>query len=327
MKAVVITRPGGPEVLEIQERPLPVPGAGQVRVRVIVAGLNRADLMQRQGHYPAPHGAPADIPGLEIMGVVDAVGSGVAVWQAGQRVFGLVAGGGYAEYVLTHERLLAAVPENLSDLQAGAVPEVFMTAHDALFTQAEMVMGERVLIHAAGSGVGTAAIQLVKAVGGTCYGTARSPEKLERARHLGLDAALLLPDFVPALQEATAGAGVNVIIDFVGGSYLAQNLQALALQGRLVQVGALGGAKAELDLGLMMGKRLKIIGTVLRARPLEEKALVTRRFAAQVVPLLEREVMRPVVDHVFPFEQAAQAHRYLESNSSFGKVLLEIISS
>jgi putative PIG3 family NAD(P)H quinone oxidoreductase len=324
MKAIVITQPGGPEVLRIQERPLPEPGAEQVRVRVLVAGLNRADIMQRRGRYPAPPGVPADIPGLEIMGVVDAVGAGVTAWQAGQRVFGLVAGGGCAQYVVTHERLLAAVPENLSDVDAGAVPEVFMTAHDALFTQAELVMGERVLIHAAGSGVGTAAIQLVKAIGGTTYGTARSPEKLERARKLGLDIVLPLPDFVPALREATEGQGVHVVIDFVGGPYLAQNLLALSVQGRLVQVGAMGGGKAEIDLSLVMGKRLKIAGTVLRARPLEEKALVTRRFAHQVVPLLGRGVVRPVVDRVFAFEQVVQAHEYLESNASFGKVLLQM---
>ncbi|MBV9468951.1 MAG: zinc-binding dehydrogenase, partial [Abitibacteriaceae bacterium] len=244
MKVIVIIQPGGPEVLQVQERPLPEPGGEQVRVRVLVAGLNRSDLAQRRGHYPAPPGVPADIPGLEIMGVVDAIGPSVLRWQVGQRVFGLVAGGGYAEYALTHEQLLTEVPSNLDDIQAGAVPEVFMTAHDALFTQADLVMGERVLIHAVGSGVGTAAVQLVRAIGGTSYGTARSPHKLEQARELGLDVALPLPDFAPALRDATGNKGVNVVIDFIGASYMQQNLEALAPLGRLVQVGTLGGSTA-----------------------------------------------------------------------------------
>lgn len=327
MRAVVITQPGGVEVLQIQERLTPEPGGEQVRVRVLVAGLNRGDIVQRMGHYPAPRGAPADIPGLEIMGIVDAVGSGVQTWQAGQRVFGIVGGGGYAEYALTHERLLAPVPDNLGDVEAGAVPEVFMTAHDALFTQAGLVMGERVLIHAVGSGVGTAAVQLVRAVGGTSYGTARSPEKLEKAQELGLDVALPLPDFLPALQEATGGAGVNVLFDAVGAPYMAQNLAALSPLGRIVQIGVMGGGTAEVDLRVLMGKRLRLMGTILRARPLEEKAMVTRRFAEQVIPLLKRGAVQPVVDKVFPLEQVAAAHTYLESNNSFGKVLLQVNDS
>ncbi len=324
MKAIVITRPGGPDVLEVQERPLPEPGTSEVRVRVLVAGLNRADILQRQGKYPAPPGAPSDIPGLEIMGVVDALGPNVTALQSGQRVFGLVGGGGYAEYVVTHERLLAPVPESLSDVEAGAVPEAFMTAHDALFTQAGVAMGERVLIHAIGSGVATAALQLAKAIGCMVCGTARSPEKLARAKEMGLDVALPLPDFAPALHEATGGAGVNVIIDFVGQPYFQQNIEALAPLGRLVQVGTMAGSKAEIDLGVVMRKRLRIIGTVLRSRPLEEKIGVTRRFAEQVVPLLARGAVKPVVDKVFPFEEAAQAQTYMESNSSFGKVLLRV---
>jgi putative PIG3 family NAD(P)H quinone oxidoreductase len=324
MKAIIITRAGAPEVLVLQERPLPEPGSGQVRVRVAVAGINRADIMQRRGQYPAPADAPPDIPGLEIMGVVDALGPDTTQWKIGDRVFGLVGGGGYAEYVLTHERLLAPVPENLSDLEAGAVPEVYMTAHDALFTQAQLAPGERVLVHAVGSGVGTAAIQLIKAVGGQSFGTSRSPEKLERAAALGLNEALPLPDFLPALLEKTHGSGVHVVLDFVGAPYLAQNLAALATQGRLVQIATMGGGEASLDLGLLMRKRLRLTGTVLRARPLEEKALVTHRFAEQVVPLLAREIVRPVIDRVFDFADAAAAHAYLESNTNFGKVLLHI---
>lgn len=324
MKAVVITKPGAPEVLQVLERPKPEPVGEQVRVRVLAAGVNRADIMQRMGRYPAPSSAPADIPGLEFAGVVDATGSLVHSWKPGQRVFGIVGGGAYAEYLLTHERLLAEIPENLDFVDAAAVPEVFMTAHDALFTQAEMAAGERVLVHATGSGVGTAAVQLVRAVNGTSYGTARSAEKLERAREYGLDVALPLPDFIPALQKATGNAGVNIVIDFVGAPYLDQNLAALAPLGRLVQVGTMGGATAELNLGMMMGKRLRLIGTVLRARPIEEKVMVTRRFVEQVVPLLAKGVVRPVVDKVFPLDQAAEAQAYMESNASFGKIVLKV---
>jgi putative PIG3 family NAD(P)H quinone oxidoreductase len=324
MKVIAITAFGEPGVLQLQERPTPEPGPGEVRVRVLVAGLNRGDLMQRRGHYPAPPGAPADIPGLEIMGTVDELGANVSSWKIGQRVFGLVGGGGYAEYSVTHERLLAPVPENLSDVEAGAVPEVFMTAHDALFSQAHLAMGERVLIHAVGSGVGTAAVQLARAAGATTFGTARSEEKLQRAVELGLNHTLPLPDFSTALREMTSGDGANVVIDFVGAPYLKQNLEVLAPQGHLIQVGTMGSSNAEIDLGVLMRKRLTVRGTVLRSRPLEEKALVTQKFAEHVVPLLARGVVRPVVDRVFGFEDAAQAHAYLESNASFGKVLLSL---
>jgi putative PIG3 family NAD(P)H quinone oxidoreductase len=324
MRAVVITQYGGPEVLEIIERPVPEPGIGQVRVRVLVAGLNRGDILQRQGRYAAPPGAPSDVPGLEIMGLVDAIGPEVVMWQPGQRVYGLVGGGGHAEYALTHERLLASVPDNLTDEEAGAVPEAFMTAHDALFIQAGLRMGERVLIHAVGSGVATAAIQLAKAIGCTTYGTARSDEKIKRAQELGLDIALPLPDFASSIEESTNGLGVNVVVDFVGKPYLEQNLKALAKQGRLVQVGTMGGATAEINLGILMGKRLQITGTVLRSRPLEEKAMVTRRFADEVCPLLAKGTVWPVIDKVFPLDQVRDAQSYMESNSNFGKILLRM---
>lgn len=324
MKAIIITQLGGPEVLKIQERPKPEPVGEQVRVRVLVAGVNRADIVQRIGRYPAAPGAPTDIPGLEIMGLVDAIGPNVTGWKIGQCVFGLLGGGGYAEYALTHDRLLAAVPDNLNDVEAGAVPEVFMTAHDALFTQGKLTVGKRVLIHAVGSGVGTAALQLAHATGATTFGTARSPQKLERAREFGLDHILPLPNFAEAVREATQDKGVNVIIDFVGGPYLQQNMEAMAPLGRLIQVGIMAGGKTEIDLQLLMGKRLRLLGTMLRNRPLEEKALVTRRFAEQVVPLLEREIVCPVVDKIFDLAEAAVAHHYLESNESFGKILLRL---
>ena len=324
MKIISITRPGGTEVLELQERALPEPGSSQIRVRVLVAGLNRADIAQREGKYPAPPGSPSDIPGLEIMGVVDALGPNATAWKIGDRVFGLVGGGGYAEFVLTHENLLAPVPQNLSDVEAGAIPESFMTAHDALFWQAGLMIGESVLIHAVGSGVGTAALQLAHAINCTTYGTARSPEKLDQAQTMGLDVVLPLPNFVTAIRESTDGAGVDVIIDFVGQSYFARNLEALAAQGRLVQVGTLSGANAEIDLSIVMRKRLRIVGTVLRSRSLEEKIGVTRRFTQQVVPLLARGVVRPIIDRIFDFDQVAQAQDYMKSNESFGKILLRV---
>jgi NADPH:quinone reductase-like Zn-dependent oxidoreductase len=258
------------------------------------------------------------------MGTVDAIGARVSLWHPGQRVFGIVGGGGYSEYAVTHERLLAAVPDNLTDEEAGAVPEVFMTAHDALFTQAGMRMGERVLIHAAGSGVGTAAIQLIRAAAGTSYGTMRSVAKEARTRELGLDHLLPLPDFATALHELTAGHGVDIVLDFVGQPYIDGNLRSLAPQGRLVQIGVMGGGTGVIDLRYLMQKRLRLFGTVLRGRPLEEKIAVTRRFAAEVTPLLERGLVRPVVDRVFPLEQVQDAHRYLESSANFGKVLLTL---
>ena len=324
MKAIVITQPGGPEVLALADRPLPEPVAAQVRVRVLAAGLNRLDIMQRQGKYPAPPTAPADIPGVEFAGIVDAIGPQVQDWEIGQHVFGLVGGGAYAEYIITHERLLASVPENLSFPEAAAVPEAFMTAHDALFTQANLKMSERVLIHAIGSGVATAALQLANAIGCTTFGTSRTPEKLHRAQELGLTQTLPLPEFLPALQNATNQQGVDVIIDFVGKLYLSQNLQALSPQGRLVQVGLLGGNDAEINLGVVLQKRLRIVGTALRSRSLEEKAFVTRKFNDQVVPLLSNKKVRPIVDKVFPLSEAAQAHRYLENNANFGKVVLQV---
>jgi putative PIG3 family NAD(P)H quinone oxidoreductase len=322
MRAVVITRPGGPEVLELQELERPEPAADQVLVRVRAAGLNRADLLQRAGGYPAPAGSPAQVAGLEFAGVVEAVGPLVTAWAPGARVCGIVGGGAHAEYLLTHERMLVAVPDNLDDLAAAAVPEVFITAHDALFSQAGLTSGERVLIHAVGSGVGTAAVQLARAAGAQVFGTARDPAKLERARELGLHVALAADGFGAAVAAHTGGAGVQVLLDVGGGPYLAQNLAALALRGRMVLVGTLGGSRAEIDLGVLLGKRLRLFGTVLRSRPLEQKIAATQLFVAQVLPLLERGVVRPVVDRTFPLGQVREAHAYMAANSNFGKIIL-----
>lgn len=324
MRAVVITGPGGPEVLQEQDRPIPEPGSSQIRVRVRTSALNRADLLQRRGGYPAPAGWPADIPGLEYAGEVDAVGPGAGLWAPGSRVMGIVGGGGHAEYVCVHEREAVRVPHNLSWEQAAAVPEVFLTAYDALFRQLDVQAGERVLIHAAGSGVGTAAIQLARSAGVRTIGTSRTPGKLRRARDLGLEVAIdtSAGEWIEQVAAATDGAGVAAILDLVGGDYLGGNLEALATRGRLIVVGTVAGAKAALDLGLLLRKRVTMIGTVLRARSVEEKIQLARDFSSAVLPLLASGQVSPVVERVFSFDHIADAHRLLESNRTFGKVVL-----
>src|SRR5579885_2048182 len=324
MRAVIITRPGGPDVLEIQDVETPEPAGDQVRVRVRAAGINRADLLQRAGGYPAPPGWPSNIPGMEFAGEVDAVGPLARMWKPGQRVMGLAGGGAQAEYIVVHEGMLVEIPANLDFEQAAGIPEVFMTAHDALFTQAGLQMGERVLIHAAGSGVGTAAIQLAHATGATTFGTSRTPEKLERARPLGLDVALSDQNFAAEVQRLTGGAGVNVVLDFVGATYLQQNLEALATWGRIVFLATMGGAQANINLGLVMGKRASLKGVTLRTRTLEEKMAVTRRFAAHVLPLLATGKVKPVIEKVYPLEQIGQAHAEMGENRNFGKLVVTI---
>jgi NADPH:quinone reductase len=327
MRAIVITGKGGAEVLHVREVPTPEPRGEQVRVRVRACGLNRADLMQARGMYPAPQGAPADIPGLEYAGEVDALGPDVTgPLKAGDRVFGIVGGGGQAEYVLTHERMAVPIPSNLDFVEAAAVPEAFIPAHDALLTRGRLDPGGRVLIHAVGSGVGTAAVQVAHAMGCTVFGTSRTAAKLERARDLGLDHAIntSAEDFAAVVRSRTDGAGVDVVIDFLGGPALAGNLAGLATRGRLVLVGLLGGSSAPFDLNLMLRKRLTIVGTTLRARPIEEKIAATRRFAEHVVPWLARGLVRPVVDSVFAFDDVRAAQARMESNEVFGKVVLRL---
>ena len=327
MKAIVITGIGGPEVLEIRDLPTPEPRGDQVRVKVRACGLNRADLLQCKGVYPAPPGSPADIPGLEYAGEVDALGPDVVgPLKAGDRVFGIVGGGGLAENVLTHERLVARIPGNLDFVEAAAVPEAFITAHDALVTRGGVLPGERVLIHAVGSGVGTAAVQLAHAMGCEVWGTSRTADKLEKMKSLGLDhgSDTSHEDFADAIRQSSGDRGVDVVIDLLGGIALERNLAALVAKGRLVLVGLLGGSQASLDLNLMLRKRLTIVGTTLRARPLEEKIAATQRFSAHVIPWLERGLVRPIVDSVFPFKEARAALGRLESNQVFGKVVLRL---
>ncbi len=327
MKAIAITKPGGPEVLELREQPDPQPSAEQVLVRVRAAGINRADLLQREGRYPPPPGA-SEIPGLEFAGEVAALGPGARLWREGQRVFGITAGGGYAQYLVAHERTLAEAPANLSWVEAASIPEVFITAHDALWKQAELRPSETLLIHAVGSGVGLAAVQLARAMGAVPYGTSRTPDKIERARALGLeDGVALSGDFQPlagAVERWTGGRGVDVVCELVGGAYVAASIRALAPLGRMVIISSAGGTMVDLDLRPIMTRRLTIRGTVLRARPLEEKIAATRAFAAEVVPLFARGVLRPTIDAEFPLRDAAAAHARVASNQSFGKVVLTV---
>jgi NADPH2:quinone reductase len=324
VRAIAITRSGGPEVLAVVERPLPEPARAEVRVRVRATALNRADLLQRMGAYPAPADAPPDIPGLEIAGEIDALGPGVERLAIGDRVFGLVGGGGYAEAIVAHERALARIPDGLSFEHAAAMPEAFITAHDAIVGQAALAGGESLLIHAAGSGVGTAAIQLGRALGAFTIGTARTADKLERAKSLGLDAGIVPdPGFADAVKRLDP-AGAAVTLELVGGAYVNEDLRAARTLGRIVLVGLLAGAKTELQLDLVLRKRLRILGTVLRSRPLEEKIAAMRSFEDRVVPLIARGKLVPVIDTVLDLDRAAEAHTRMASNAGFGKIILKV---
>ena len=323
MRAIVITKPGGPEVLSLVERPLPEPSRGEVRVRVRATAVNRADLLQRMGHYPAPADAPPDIPGLEIAGEVDALGPGVERLKLGDRVFGLVGGGGYAEAITSHERALATIPATMSFEDAAAVPEAFITAHDAIVTQCGLRSGETLLISAAGSGVGTAAVQLGRALGAHVIGTARTADKLERAKPLGLAAGVVTANGRFA-DEVRRHGEPAVILELVGGGYLDEDLKVIQTLGRLVLVGLLAGRSTELDLGRLLAKRARILGTVLRARPLEEKIAAMRVFEREVVPLVARGLVQPVIDTVMDLDAAAAAHERMASNAGFGKIVLRV---
>jgi len=329
MRAVKIVSFGGVDGLQVVDVPdAPQPTADRVRVRVRAAGLNRADILQRLGRYPAPPGYPPEIPGLEFAGEIESIGGDAHAWKIGDRVFGITGGGGQAEYVTVPESTLARVPDNLDWAEAASIPEVFMTAHDALFTQCGLQIGERVLIHAAGSGVGTAASQLVKAAGAIAYGTSRTPEKLERAKAFGLSESIAVGNdpatFVEAVKEWTSGAGVNVVLDLVGAAYLKANLDSLATKGRLIFVGTTSGAKAKIDYSIVMRKRLRVFGTALRTRSIEEKATATRLFAEHVAPLLQNGLVKPVIDSVYGIDEVREAHQRIESNETFGKVVLTI---
>jgi NADPH2:quinone reductase len=326
MRAVVLEEYGGPEVLRIRDVPDPQPGPDEVLVAVTSTALNRADVLQRMGLYPQPGARGAhEIPGLEFAGVVVARGVRAGLWPLGVEVMGITAGGGYAQRIAVHERQVAAVPTSVALADAGAVPEVWITAFDALVVQGGLAPGSAALVHAGASGVGTAAIQICKALGATVVVTA-SAGKLEACLALGADRAVdyATEDFADAARDATGGRGVDVVLDVIGGDYLDRDLAALAPGGRIVQVGTMGSGKAAINLGALMVKRATLVGTVLRPRPLEEKITITQRFAREVLPWFERGVCRPVIDRRFTLDEIAEAHRVLESNTTVGKIVIDV---
>ena len=324
MRAVVLRSYGGPDVLTIEEVPDPVPDSEEILVDVAVTALNRADLLQRRGLYPGPV-MDHEIPGLEYAGRVSHVGKRVSLWKPGDLVMGLVGGGGYAELVTTHERQVLAVPAPVGLRDAAAIPEVFITAWDALVRQGGLSSGRVALVHAGASGVGTAAIQIARAIGAAVIVTC-SAAKVAACRAIGADKVVdyATADFVEEVMEFTRGRGVDVVLDVVGGDYVDRNVNALAIQGRIVQVGVMAGGGPGLNVAKLLPKRATIVGTVLRSRPPEEKIAVTRQFAREVLPLFDRGQLRPVVDSRFPFDRIADAHRAMEANANVGKILVDV---
>lgn len=324
MFAVLVKGVGGEGVLELGEVPDPVPEKGEVLVRVSAAAVNRADILQRRGLYPAPSDAPQNILGLEFAGEVLSRGPDAGLFAPGDRVFGLVGGGAYAEKVAVHERTLVRVPDAMPLVEAAAIPEAFVTAFDSCMMQGQLRMGEELLVHAVGSGVGTAAVQLGAAAGARVFGTARTRDKLARARALGLDEAVLVSDGKFANEILSRTGGIDLALDLVGGPYVAENLRVMRKRGRIALVGLLGGREAPLAFAEVLQKRITLFGTVLRSRPLEEKIAVTQAFAHQVLPLFGRGKLRAVVHKVFSVEEVREAHRLMESNELFGKVVLSL---
>jgi NADPH:quinone reductase len=322
VRAVVFTGAGGNEVVAVEQRPDPEPVGEEVLVRVRYAGLNPADVQQRDGKYPAPPGAPADIPGLEVAGEVVACGSRVQSWRPGDRVLGLVAGGGLADRVVVHERCVTRTPDNLDDVEAAAVPEAFITAHDAIRTQASLAMGETLLVHGATGGVGTAAVQIGLATGAQVIGVSRSEPGRALVEKLGA-LAVEDSDFAAATDQLTDGRGADVILELVGAPHFPANLEALAVKGRIVVVGVGAGSSTELPLLRLMQKRATLRGTVLRARPVEEKGQVLRAFEREVVPHLQNGLIRPLVDRTFDVDQVTDAFDHLEGQGKRGKLLLD----
>ncbi len=323
MRAAVIRSAGGPEVLAIESRPVPTPGSGEVLIRVHGSALNRADLLQRAGRYPAPAGVPADIPGLEFAGEVVALGPNAALWPVGARVCGLVGGGAHAEYLVTHERAVAEVPAALDWAVAGASPEACITAHDALVTQAAVRPGETVLIHAVGSGVGMTAVQIARQLGARAFGTARGAAKLDAARAIGMEEGAQPgePGWVAAAAKRwTGGRGFDVVLDLLGGDYIRESVAAMAPKGRLILIGTLAGLESTLDLRFMLSRRLTVRGTVLRSRPLEERIAATQGFAREVMPWLASGAVVTRVDATFPLERIGEAHALMEGNTTTGKI-------
>jgi len=325
MRVIEIARPGGPEVLVAAERATPEPGPGEVLIRVAAAGVNRPDVMQRLGRYPPPPGA-SDVPGLEVAGAVAAVGGSVPGWKAGDRVCALVSGGGYADYCAAPAPQCLPIPAPLDEVQAAALPETFFTVWTNVFERGRLAAGETLLVHGGSSGIGTTAIQLARAMGARVLATAGSKEKCDAC--LALGALRAIPyrgeDFVAAVLQQTAGRGADVVLDMVGGAYVARDLEALAIDGRLVLIALQGGATAELSLLPLLQRRLTITGSTLRPRSVAEKGRIAEALRENVWPLLESGRVRPVIDSVFPLERAADAHRRMESGAHVGKIVLRV---
>ena len=323
MRAVEISKPGPPEVLTAVERPDPTPGAGEVRIRVAAAGVNRPDVLQRRGAYPPPPGA-SDLPGLEVAGVIDRLGSGVSEWHVGDRVCALLAGGGYATLCTAPAVQCLPIPRGVDFVAAAAMPETFFTVWTNVFDRGKLRAGESALFHGGSSGIGTTAIQLAVARGSRVFATAGSDEKCRACEQLGAERAInyRTDDFVDVLKQLTDGRGVNLILDIVGGDYIARDLAALAVDGRLVVIGFMGGDTATIDFRRVLGRRLTITGSTLRPRSVAEKGEIATALRWEVWPLVEQGIVKPIVYRTFPFEDAAAAHRLMESSEHVGKIVL-----
>ena len=325
MTAIAIRAPGGPDVLVPQPQPVPTPGAGEILVKVAAAGVNRPDVMQRQGLYPPPKGA-TEIPGLEIAGEVAALGPAVSRWKIGDKVMALVIGGGYAEYCLAHENHALPVPPALSLIEAAALPETVFTVWHNVFERGRLASGETLLVHGGTSGIGTIAIQLAKAFGARVVATAGSNEKCEACRKLGADAAInyKTEDFVPLTKQASGGRGADVVLDMVGGDYINRNYEAAAVEGRIVQIAFMGSSRANVDFLRVMLKRLTHTGSTLRARSVADKAAIARAVEDKVLPLIAAGRVKPVIDSTFPLAEAGAAHAHMEASNHIGKIVLTL---
>jgi len=323
MIAISIAKPGGPDVLQPIDIPIPQPGRRDVLIRVAAAGVNRPDMLQREGKYPPPPGA-SDIPGLEVSGVITACGPDVKRWREGDRVCALVSGGGYAEYCAAPEAQCLTIPPNLDLVSAGAMPETFFTVWTNVFDRGRLRRGESFLVHGGTSGIGTTAIQMARAFGARVFATAGTDQKCAACERLGAERAINYKkeDFSPALMSSTGGAGIDVILDIVGGPYFGRNVDLLAVDGRLVEIAVLGGAKADLDLVRLLRQRITVTGSTLRSRSVEEKGAIAAAVERAVWPLVESGEIRPIVHATFPLTQAAEAHRLMESGSHIGKIVL-----
>ncbi|MSO15576.1 MAG: NAD(P)H-quinone oxidoreductase [Ilumatobacteraceae bacterium] len=325
MRAVVLRSHGGPDVLQFEDVASPIIGEQDILVTVAATALNRADLLQRMGFYPNPFPSGPEIPGLEFAGTVAAIGDKVTAWSIGDRVMGITSGGAYAEQLAIHERQAMAVPSGMSLHDAAGIPEVFITAWDALVVQGGLTSGRWAMVHAGASGVGTAAIQICKAIGARIVVTC-SGGKVERCRALGADVVVDYgtQDFVAEVAAATAGKGVDVILDVIGGDYVERNVASLAVKGHIIQVGVMAGKPTPFNVGLLLGKRASITGTVLRARPLEEKIAISQRFSTEMLPLFDSGDLKPVIDSTYAFADIASAHEYMATNGNVGKIVITV---